>query len=186
MKSRLVPARTVVVFVDVQERLFAAMDGGAQDRIVKRTTLLAHAAKEVGAPCLVTLQYPKGLGPTIAPLTEGLAPLAPRSIEKLSFDATKEPSFTDALHALAPETVVLAGMEAHVCVFLTARSLVARGFDVVVAGDAVASRREEDRSQGLALAQRVGAWVAPSETIVFDWLERAGTPAFKAISPRIR
>ena len=72
-------------------------------------------------------------------------------------------------------------METHVCVFQTARELVRRGFVAHVVADAVASRQEENRAIGLGLCERAGAVVTATETVVFDWLERAGTDTFRAI-----
>ena len=70
--------------------------------------------------------------------------------------------------------------------FQTARELARRGIEVHVVADAVASRRDENRALGLSLCERAGAVVTPMETVVFDWLERAGTEAFKALSKRMR
>jgi nicotinamidase-related amidase len=105
----------------------------------------------------------------------------------MTFDACSDLAVARALaRDPAPRAVVLAGMEAHVCVFQTARELVKRGYATYVVADAVCSRREENRALGLALAERAGAFVAPTETVVFDLLERAGTDAFKAVSKLVR
>jgi nicotinamidase-related amidase len=77
-------------------------------------------------------------------------------------------------------------METHICVFQTARELARRGIAVHVVADAVVSRREENRALGLGLCERAGALVTPTETVVFDWLGRAGSDAFKAISKLVR
>src|SRR5206468_10472043 len=124
---------------------------------------------------LASEQYPKGLGPTLPALAAHL-PTAPFS--KMTFDACSDLAIARALADLSPRAVVVAGMEAHVCVFQTARELVKRGFATYVVADAVSSRREENRELGLALCERAGAIVAPTETIAFDLLERAGTDAF--------
>ena len=77
-------------------------------------------------------------------------------------------------------------MEAHVCVFQTARDLARRGLTVHVAADGVASRRDDHRDAGLSLCERAGAVVTTTETVVFDWLERAGSEQFKLLSKVIR
>jgi nicotinamidase-related amidase len=82
--------------------------------------------------------------------------------------------------------VIVVGMEAHVCVYQTVRDLTARGVNVLVPVDAVVSRREEDRSAGIALCERAGAVPTTVETVVFDWLERAGTDEFRALSKLLR
>ena len=87
---------------------------------------------------------------------------------------------------LSPQAVVVAGLESHVCVFQTVREIVRRGIEVHVVADAVASRSDENRLLGMALCERVGGFATPTETVVFDWLERAGTEEFKALSKLLR
>jgi nicotinamidase-related amidase len=140
----------------------------------------------LGVPVLASEQYPKGLGPTIAPLREKLDELGVTPISKVDFDACGEPAFALALGRLAPRTAVVVGMESHVCVYQTARELVRRGVDTHVVRDAVASRREENRLAGLSLAERAGAVLTVTETVVFDLVRKAGTDAFKAVSKLVK
>jgi nicotinamidase-related amidase len=184
--QRLDPASSLLLVVDVQERLAAAMPQAAMDRLVASTAVLLEAAHMLHVPVLATEQYPKGLGPTVAPVAEKLRALGVEPIDKLGFDACSEPRLARAIGSNAPRAIVLVGMEAHVCVFQTARELVRRGHDVHVVADAVASRREENRVLGLGLCERAGALATPAETVVFDWLGRAGTDEFKTISKLLR
>ncbi len=87
---------------------------------------------------------------------------------------------------MAPRAVVVVGMESHVCVYQTARELARRGHEVHVVRDAVASRTEENRQAGLALSERAGAVLTVAEAVAFDWVERAGTDAFRAVSKLVR
>jgi nicotinamidase-related amidase len=183
---RLDPKSSLLLLVDVQERLAAAMPQAAMDRLVGNALVLLESARLLGVPAVATEQYPKGLGPTVAPLGEKLRSLGVEPIDKMTFDACGEPRVARALAERSPRAVVVVGMEAHVCVFQTARELARRGFDVHVVADAVTSRREENRALGLALCERAGAVATPTETVVFDWLERAGSDAFKAISKLVR
>jgi nicotinamidase-related amidase len=183
---RLDPASTVLLVVDVQDKLAAAMPQAAMDRLVSQTLVLLESARLLGVPVIATEQYPKGLGPTVALLAEKLRALGVEPIDKTTFDACGEPRVTRALAEHAPRAVVLAGMETHICVFQTARGLARRGLDVHVVADAVVSRRDENRALGLGLCERAGAVATPTETVVFDWLGRAGTDAFKAISKLVR
>jgi nicotinamidase-related amidase len=183
---RLDPQSSVLLVVDVQERLAAAMPKAAMDRLVVGARLLLESARLLGVPVVATEQYPRGLGPTVAPVAESLRAVGAEPIEKMTFDACGEPRVIRAITARSPRAVVLAGMETHICVFQTARELARRGMDVHVVADAVASRHEENRVLGLALCERAGAVVAPAETVVFDWVERAGTDTFKAISRLVR
>jgi nicotinamidase-related amidase len=183
---RLDPSSTVLLVVDVQEKLAAAMPQAAMDRLVSQTLVLLESARLLGVPAIATEQYPRGLGPTVAPLAEKLRALGVEAIDKMTFDACGEPRVTRALAERAPRAVVLAGMETHICVFQTARELTRRGLEVHVVADAVVSRRDENRALGLGLCERAGALATPTETVVFDWLGRAGTDAFKAISRLVR
>jgi nicotinamidase-related amidase len=184
--QRLDPGSSLLLVVDVQERLAAVMPLDAMARLVASTLLLLETARLLNVPVLASEQYPKGLGPTIAPLADKLRALGVQPIDKLGFDACSEPRLARALADRAPRAVVVTGMETHVCVFQTARELARRGHDVHVVADAVTSRREENRVLGLALCERAGAFATPAETVVFDWLGRAGTDEFKAISKLMR
>jgi nicotinamidase-related amidase len=184
--NRLVPEQTALFVVDVQERLAAAMTPARMETLARNMGILIDAAAILGVPIVASEQYPKGLGSTVASVAEKLsaARVTPRA--KMTFDACGDPAIARVLAAMAPRSVVLVGMETHVCVFQTARELARRGIDVHVASDAVASRSEENRAVGLALCERAGATVTVTETVVFDWLERAGTDAFKAVSKLVR
>jgi len=184
--NRLDPASSLLLVVDVQERLAAAMPQAAMDRLVASALVLLEAARLLGVPVVASEQYPKGLGPTVAPIAEKLRAMGVEPVDKLTFDACGEPRLARALSDRAARAVVLAGMETHICVFQTARELARRGLQVHVVADAVASRREENRALGLALCERAGAVATPTETVVFDWLGRAGTDAFKALSKMVR
>src|SRR5919197_3375226 len=102
----------VLVVVDVQERLFNAMDSERRDDMVRNITILGAAARRLGVPVLVTEQYPRGLGhtlPELSPLLEGVAPF-----EKIAFSCCGAQGFTERLRALDPSRVILTGIEAHV------------------------------------------------------------------------
>ncbi len=175
-----------MLVVDVQERLASAMPKAAMTQLVANAALLLEAALLLGVSVAASEQYPKGLGPTVAPLAEKLRALGVEPIDKLTFDACGEPRVAQAVALHSPSAVVVVGMEAHVCVFQTARELVRLGYAVHVVGDAVASRRELHRVMGLSLCERAGAFVTPAETVVFDWLRRAGTDEFRAVSRLLR
>lgn len=181
--DRLDPKTTVLLVVDVQEKLAAAMPPDALARVEKNAGILIEAAKLLGVPVIASEQYTKGLGPTVASLRSRLPSPA---LEKMTFDACSDLAISRALSALDPRSVVLVGMESHVCVFQTARELVRRGYATHVVSDAVCSRREENRALGLSLCERAGAVITGTETVAFDLLQVAGTDAFKAISKLIR
>lgn len=181
--DRLDPKTTVLLVVDVQEKLAAAMEPDTLERVVKNAGILVDAAKILGVPVVTTEQYPKGLGPTVPALMEKL-PNVPHP--KMTFDAASDLAVARTLADLAPHAVVVVGMETHVCVFQTARELVRRGFAAHVVSDAVCSRKDKNRKLGLSLCERAGAVITGTETVVFDLLQIAGTEQFKAISKLVR
>lgn len=175
---------TAFVVIDVQDRLAAAMNEEELGEALANTRNLVLGGKALGIPVLLSEQYPKGLGPTVAPLREALGE-AYRPIEKLEFDCARNAGFMDELRRLDVRTVVLAGMEAHVCVLQTAVGLLEH-YDVWVAQDAIVSRAHDNREAACRLMEQAGVVVAPTETILFWLLGKAGTPEFKTISQLVK
>jgi nicotinamidase-related amidase len=184
--DRLDPKTSLLMVVDVQERLVAAMPAATMERAIANALVLLEAARLLGVPVIASEQYPKGLGATVALLADKLRDLGVVAIDKLTFDAAGEPRVATAIAARSPRSVVIVGVEAHVCVFQTARELARQGVDTRVVADAVASRREENRVLGLAMCERAGAVAMPAEAVVFDWLGQAGTDEFRALSKILR
>jgi len=147
---------------------------------------LADAARELGLPLLVTEQYPKGIGPTVAPLREKLT-AAP--LDKLEFSVAQNLRAAAVLqgwrHA-GRDTVLVAGIEAHVCVWQTVADLRAAGWNVHVAADATSSRTVENWNTAKGLWQAAGATVTSTEAALFDLVRGAHHPQFKAISKLIK
>jgi len=182
------PETTALLVIDVQERLAPVMNDA---HAVDNTGRLVDGARALGMRVLVTEQYPKGLGNTVPQLGEKLLAFAapPPVLEKLDFDACDDPGDTAALDGLRDarvDTLILAGMEAHICVAQTARGLVDRGFRVLVAADATASRTTENRRLAEGLWSAAGAGVTSTEAVLFDLVRRASGDAFKAISKIVR
>jgi nicotinamidase-related amidase len=184
--ERLIPSKTALLIVDVQEKLAAAMAPEAMDALVKNTTILLETAKALGVKVVASEQYPKGLGPTVAPIAAKLAELRVTPLPKMTFDACSDLAISRALTETGARSVIVVGMETHVCVFQTARELVKRSYSTYVVADAVASRRDENRRIGLALCDKAGATITATETVAFDLLEVAGTDAFKTVSKLVR
>jgi nicotinamidase-related amidase len=176
--------RPVLVIVDVQERLFAAMEAERRDAMIANIKTLATAARRVGGGLLVTEQYPRGLGHTLPELRAVLDGVEP--MEKVAFSCCGAPGFVDRLRALDADRVILAGIEAHVCVLLTALDLLALGFRVSIVADAVCSRRRETLELGLAQARQAGVTVTAMETVVFQLLGRADSDVFREVSKLLR
>lgn len=187
MSLALSRTRAALFVVDIQERLVPAMPEEIGARVVKNTLILVEAAARLGLPIVVSQQYPKGLGPTVQPLLDALAsaPTVHR-FDKLEFSGAATPAFTALAPKLGRDQWILTGMEAHVCVYQTARDLAARGHTVHVVRDAVSSRVKSNWRTGLDLIERAGAIPTSTEVCVFDLLGRAGTDEFKALSKVIK
>ena len=170
-----------LLIVDIQERLAHAMNAQRLDRVLNRTLAAIEGARALELPIVVTEQYPKGLGPTVPALLEKLSGV-PR-FEKLEFSAWS-PQVHAALHGRLDVLVV--GMETHVCVFQTVRDLAKAGLRPYLAADAVLSRHELDERVGVELCRDSGAQVTTVEAALFDAMERAGGPVFKAISAAVK
>lgn len=154
------------------------------DRVVRNAGTLVRAAGALAVPVLVSEQYPKGLGATVAELRDVLPDDS--VIEKITFSCAGEPVFMERLAALRRDRVVLVGAEAHVCVMQTALGLTAAGYKVVLVADAVASRDPANADLAIARLRGHGVEIAGTEMLVFEWMERAGTPTFKSLLPLIK
>ena len=174
-----------LVVVDMQEKLMSAMPETERGIAVKNVKILLEAAGILNIPVLVTEQYPKGLGPTISDIKESAGEEF-HPIEKLVFSCARSPEFGDALKDSERFSVLLCGVETHVCVLQTAIDLVNEGYRVYVPADAVGSRKEIDWEKGIELMGKAGAFVGTTEAFLFQLLERAGTDEFKQISKLVR
>ena len=181
MTHRFTRVAGALLIVDLQERLAAAMAPERLERVINRTRAAIEGAKALGLPIIVTEQYPKGLGPTIAAVKERIPAFAP--IEKLEFSALL-PAVLQQL-VLRPSVLVV-GMETHVCVFQTVRALKDAGMTPFLAVDAVLSRTQVDYETGLGLCRDAGGTLTTVEAALFDALGQAGGPEFKAISAAVK
>lgn len=173
---------TILLVVDIQERLAAAMP--EREKVEVNAKRLVEGARLMGVPLLHTEQYPRGIGPTVATLREAIGEATP--VEKITFDCCCEPSFIPPLAAAGRKSVVLCGMETHICVLQTCLGLLGRGFIVHVVADAVCSRDADNARVGLEFMRDAGAVVTCTETVLFQLLERAGTPEFKSVQQLIK
>jgi nicotinamidase-related amidase len=177
--------KSSLLIVDVQERLLPAMAAG--NSVVERSTILLKAAKALDVPVAVSEQYPKGLGHTVEILSQeiGNAPVFAKSSFSCWRDEALRKHFTD-LHDGARPQVIIAGIEAHVCVAQTAIDLAQAGFGVFVVADAVSSRAETSVALALSRMGQSGVEVVNTEMAVFELLGKAGTPEFKTLSALIK
>ena len=174
-------AKSQLLLVDLQERLMPAMAGG--EAVVRQISILLQAARQMSVPVLASEQYPAGLGATMTEIARQLSP--GETLAKTEFSCYANPALRARLEA-APVQIILAGIEAHVCILQTAIDLVAAGRDVFIIADAVTSRSSDSKAVALQRLAGLGATVVTTEMVLFEWLRRADRPEFKPLSRLIR
>ena len=178
--------KSQLLIVDVQDKILDAMSG--KDRVVERCVRLVHAARTLDVPITLSEQYPQGLGPTVDPIREAVAN-AGFVADKVEFSCMRNATLRERLHELrrgGRPQVVVAGIEAHVCVMQTAIDLEGQGFEAFVVADAVSSRSKANCKRAMTRLLKEGADIVDSEMVLFEWLERAGTPAFKELHALVK
>jgi nicotinamidase-related amidase len=171
---------TVLAVIDVQQKLIQLIPG--HERIVWNIRRLLDGAKHLGVSVLATEQYPQGLGGTVAELASRL----PAVFDKTAFSSCGCEEFCQRLAAVNVPKVLLAGIEAHVCVQQTALDLVANGYRVYVAADAIGSRFIADQETALRRMELAGVTITTTESALFEWCRQSGTSQFKQISALVR
>jgi len=174
-QGRIRRQSTGLLVIDIQERLWPAIF--EKERVARNTVVLIQGFQILGRPVVVTEQYRRGLGPTVPAVAGAVTGFRP--IEKITFSAISAPAADAALAATDATDLVLCGIEAHVCVSQTCLDLLARGLRVFVAADAVSSRTPENWRIGVERMRDAGAIIVSTEMILFELLDRAGTPEFK-------
>lgn len=182
----------IMVGIDFQERLMPAMKNPDETELA--VIKLIKGCRIMGVPILMTQQYTKGLGPTTAPiveaLTESLGEEIPavtfEPIEKTSFSAMKEPSFVSALEKSGRKTVIICGVETHVCVQQTVIDLLESGYSVFVVNDCVSSRSNTDKKYGQRRMGESGAMGTTFEAVLFELCGGAKEAGFKQISNLVK
>ena len=179
---RILQGKTAAVIIDVQSRLFAHMS--RKERLTKNICTLVYGLQELGLPILVAQQYTKGLGDTIPEVASALGDFA--FTEKISFSCCDNPSFVGELSQLDKKWILVAGIEAHVCVLQTTEDLLQHGYTPVVVEDCISSRHENDRRVALMRMSASGAVLSSVESILFELCRKAGTETFRSISRLVK
>ncbi|MHB9003679.1 MAG: isochorismatase family protein [Coriobacteriia bacterium] len=176
--------QAVLVIIDMQERLAAAMS--EREAVIRAASRLARTFGLVGAPIVLTRQYPKGLGETVSEIEQVMLGLARdgvrvSGVDKMAFCAACEHDFSDALSGTGRRQVVLAGMETHICITQTALALLAQGYQVQVVADACCSRDANHHAVALDRLRAAGVVVTTSESVMYEIVGNAGTEEFKSL-----
>lgn len=172
----------LLLVIDMQERLLRQIENAAEAAAGAMT--LAKCCRILGVPALVTEQYPAGIGPTLPDLALALGPKP--AIAKRTFSCCREPDFLQALAVAGRKQVIIAGIEAHVCVLQTAFDLMQKGYAVQVVENAVGSRKNADKLNAIRRMQAGGVGITCVESAVFELLETSACPEFKQILPLIK
>lgn len=185
-------SRCVLVVIDLQGKIMEM--AYRSEMVVKTSVRLLRMAELFGVPVALTEQYPRGLGVTHPQALAAFEALTGRKrfVEKVSFGCCGEAAFMDALDELFPHLaparrqVVVAGIEAHVCVMQTVIELLRGGHQVHVCWDAVSSRGEEYRRHALERMRQAGAVLTNHESVGFEWAREKDHPAFRAFSALLK
>jgi nicotinamidase-related amidase len=154
--------------------------------VASASAKVIRAAAVLGVPVITTEQYVKGLGPTVPAIREAYADGAFRPLEKLSFSCCGAEAIAEAVRTAARSSVLVVGIEAHVCVQQTVLDLLALGYSPFVCADAIGSRRDFDRDTAIERMRQAGAVITTTESAIFELLGRAGTDQFKRILPIVK
>ncbi|MEJ5347934.1 MAG: isochorismatase family protein [Desulfosoma sp.] len=155
-----------------------------KEDVVRNVTALLDMAAVLHVPVLFSQHNAEKLGPFLPELTSKVSD--PLILDKLEFSCFENEAMAQTVAACGRKTLILAGIETHVCIFHTGAHGVRLGYTVHVVSDAVTSRSEHNRSIGLQRLDKAGAVITSTEMITFEWLNRAGTPQFRQALPILK
>jgi len=177
------PESTALLVIDLQQGLVPAIDG--LDEVLQNTKQLLRLARVLDLKTLVTTQYSKGLGETVPEIAELAGPL---SIDKVCFGCLGDDTFRTTLsETLRPGgALLLAGIEAHICVMQTALGALDGGYQVHVAADAVGSRTGANKAIGIERMRGAGAVISSTEMAIYELLGSSRRAEFKQMLPYLK
>jgi len=173
---------SILHIIDVQERIFDVMYN--KEFLKENMVRFLKGIQTLNIPVVWMEQYPKGLGSTIPELRELMPDNKP--LEKMCFSSCNQPAFLDEMKSSGKDTVLIMGIETHVCVYQTIMGLLDRGYKVELVADAVSSRTKENYELGLRIIESLGAKLTTVEMALFELLQESGTNEFKQISKLVK
>lgn len=173
---------TALLIIDIQEKILSVMHNPKM--VIDNTLKIIKGFKKLNLPIFYTEQYPKGLGPTAASILKELEGLS--AIQKMTFSCYGADNLFQRLRDNEANQVVVAGIEAHVCVQQTVLDLISNNFQVDVLANATSSRKEIDYHFALQRMSKHGAEITTVESVLFELLNECGTDEFKSISKIIK
>ena len=177
----------LLLVIDFQEKLVPVIKDN--DNLIETVARLIRGCNVIGLPIIYTQQYTKGIGDTVPKVKEALFEAAPEKVmfaEKTSFSCYGEETFRDALKIADRNSIIVCGIEAHICVQQTVLDLLGAGFEVYLIDDAVGSRSNNDRKFAQRRMSEAGAIGTTYEAILFELLKDAKAEGFKQISQIIK
>ena len=172
---KLTPSEPVLLVIDLQESFLKIIHEA--DRVLSRSEFLVRVSKIFEVPVLASEQYPLRMGVTDARF-EGLLD---QVFGKMEFSAAANPSFMAALEATGRRTVIIVGIETHICVSQTALDLIAKGFEVVVCPDALSSSSQDRHKLGMERLRDAGVIPIHTEAVAYEWCRSADDSRFKEL-----
>lgn len=171
---------SLFLFIDVQEKLVQML---SKDKARQKASILAQAATLMGVECVVTEQYPKGLGFTVDEVKTNL-PDSTKFFVKTNFNALADTEIFDAIKG--KENIFICGIETHICVLQTVCALLKNSFNVHVVKDACASRNTDEYDAAIKLMEKAGAKIVTTEITLFELLKSSKHPMFKQVQGLIK
>jgi nicotinamidase-related amidase len=183
-RKPLLPEECALLVIDIQEKLLPPIFN--KEALVRNSQLLIHSAQILDIPVVVTTQYARGLGNTVPEIAALLPAVTP--IDKIEFSCFGKDAFCSEIKDLPGNrtTMLICGMEAHICVAQTALAALELGYLVHVASDAIGSRHEWNWQVGLERIQNAGAIISSTEMMIYELLRKSGTPQFKELLQYIK
>jgi len=173
-----------LIIIDIQAKLTAAIPEKVISRLRKNTGILLTAANQLNVPVITTAQYPKGLGPIEAFITNKLTDSA-KHYDKTCFSCLGAEQLPEHLKKINRKQIILTGIEAHICVLQSAIEFLNEGYEVFVVPDAIASRKATSYQTTLLRLNQAGCSLLNTESVLFEWLRDASHAEFKTLSKLI-
>jgi nicotinamidase-related amidase len=179
---RILKEHTLGLVIDIQERLLPHI--AENEELLEKTGVLLEGLKILDVPIVITEQYRKGLGPTLATIQDRIQDF--KAHEKMTFSCCDDNDFSEELEKQGRKNIIICGIESHVCILQTTVDLLEKGYQPVVIADCISSRKLSDKSIALDRMKQEGAIISSCESILFELARVSGTDTFKAISKLVK
>jgi len=169
--------KAALIIIDFQGKLVSMVWN--RDEVIKNARLMIQAIGIYDIPIFLTEHYPRGLGTTVPEIKDLIPEVGP--YEKVVFSAFGSDEFTNALKEQEIETLIIMGIESHICVNQTVHDAIDRGFMVHVISDAVSSRAQHNHEVGIQKMKMSGAFISSTEMALYELQYQAANQEFKQL-----